>query len=91
MTVDAFESRRSTSIGRLQRANANGSDAVCNTNDIVAAALDANAILLGDPATLANGQPDCNEDGQVNSTDLVCIAIVANNDLLNDTVCGVAP
>ena len=91
VTVDAFESRRSTAIGRLQRGNANGSDAVCNTDDIVAAALDANAILGGDPAGLANGQPDCTEDGQVNANDLVCIALIANYDLGEDTVCGATP
>ncbi len=91
VTVDAFESRRSTAIGRLQRGNANGTDAVCNTDDIVAAALDANAILGGDTAGLANGQPDCSEDGAINANDLACIALVANFDLGNDTVCGVAP
>lgn len=91
VTVDAFESRRSTAIGRLQRANANGTDAVCNTDDIVAAALDANAILGGDPAGLANGQPDCTEDGVINASDVACIALVSNYDLGNDTVCGVTP
>ena len=91
VTVDAFESRRSTAIGHLKRADANNS-AACNASDITTL---ANEIVdvLGGSATprLAAGQPDCNEDGSVNASDISCAATVIIGDLNNDTVCGDAP
>lgn len=75
---DAFESTRSetTAIGRLCRGDANGSVSL-NITDRMA----INQELLG--ATLATGQPDCNEDGNVNIVDRQCL----NTRLLAGDTC----
>lgn len=64
--VDAYESRRSTDIGRLCRGDANG-DLTLNVGDRGAVTTE----VLG--TALANGQPDCNEDGVINVGDRGCI------------------
>ena len=65
IVADAYESRRSTAIGRLCRADANGSNSVT--------AGDRTAITLELGGTLAAGQPDCNEDGNVSAGDRTCV------------------
>lgn len=66
MNFDAYESRRSTAVGRLMVSDANGDQAI-NSQDL---AVMVNELLgLG----LAPGQVDCNEDAIVNSQDLACI------------------
>jgi len=62
---DAYESRRSTGVGRLLAADA-------NDNGIVNIA-DASAIVAELNQTLQSGQPDCNENGVVNLTDASCV------------------
>lgn len=64
--VDAYESRRSTDIGRLCRGDANG-DLVLNVGDRGAVTSETLGIAL------ASGQPDCNEDGTINVGDRGCI------------------
>lgn len=61
INVDAFESRRSTAIQRLCRADAN------NSNSISVA--DRAAITAEIGGTLAPGQPDANENGGTSVTD----------------------
>lgn len=65
---DAFESTRSesTAIGRLCRGDANGA-----TGLNIADRMEMNKELLG--TALAVGQPDCNEDGNVNIADRQCL------------------
>lgn len=63
--VDAYESRRSTDIGRLCRADANASGSVN--------AADRSIITAELAGTLASGQADCNEDGNVNAADRSCV------------------
>lgn len=65
LTFDAYESRRSTAIGRLLRGDANNSGTV----NIV----DASAIIAELDGTLQTGQPDCNENGVVNIVDASCV------------------
>lgn len=64
INVDAFESRRSTTIPRLCRGNAN-TDTVRNSGDQIAIRNETLAI------SLAPGNPDANEDGSVNSGDSI--------------------
>ena len=91
ITVDAFESRRSTAIGHLKRADADSS-ATCDANDITSLANEIIDVLGGEPTPrLASGQPDCSEDGAVDANDITCTANVIIGDLGNDTVCGDAP
>jgi hypothetical protein len=66
IVVDAFESRRSTAIGRLCRGDANN-DNTRNSGDLIVV---RNEFLN---STLGAGQPDANEDGTVNSGDLIII------------------
>ena len=66
MSFDAYESRRTTAIGRLLAGDAN-SDAGLSTGDLVGI---RNELL---DVSLAAGQPDCNEDGAVSTGDLVCV------------------
>lgn len=72
LNFDAYESRRSTAVGRLLRADGSGDEAI-NSSDL--------AILVNElgGSFLAQGQPDCNEDGTVNSQDISCLV----NILLN--------
>ena len=91
ITVDAFESRRSTAIGHLKRADADNSG-LCNSTDITTLANEIIDVLGGAPTPrLSAGQPDSNEDGAVNSSDITATALVVIGDLGNDTVCGDAP
>jgi hypothetical protein len=64
--TDAYESRRSTAIGRLCRGDAN-LDGTRNSGDGIAI---RNEFLNG---TLGAGQPDANEDGSVNSGDGIIV------------------
>lgn len=66
LNFDAYESRRSTAVGRLMRADANNDEAV-SSPDL--------AVLVNElsGSSLASGQPDCNEDGTVNSQDISCL------------------
>jgi hypothetical protein len=67
ITVDAYESRRNTAIGRLCRGDANN-DRTLNVGDRGTVTTE---VLSG--TTLGAGQPDCNEDGVVNVGDRGCI------------------
>ena len=69
---DSYESRRSTAVGRLLRADANN-DGVITSGDIT---VSVNEIF---DDTLATGQPDCNEDGNITSADITCTANVIFN------------
>lgn len=62
---DAYESRRSTAVGRLIVSDANN-DSTVNVGDITVI---SNEVFS---STLATGQPDCNEDGTVNVGDITC-------------------
>jgi hypothetical protein len=64
--TDAYESRRSTAIGRLCRGDANGS----NTITVGDAVQILNESFPGGPLT--SGQPDCNENGSITVGDAVC-------------------
>ena len=70
LSFDAYESRRTTEIGRLVVADSNN-DGSINGLDIVTTRNE----VLGGP--LSGGQPDCTEDGLVNGTDIVCTRIIA--------------
>ncbi|GAB4170227.1 MAG: hypothetical protein Kow0020_04410 [Wenzhouxiangellaceae bacterium] len=65
LNFDSYESRRSTAIGRLLVADANGNGSI-NALDMVALRNE----ILGN--ALATGTPDCNENGGINSQDIVC-------------------
>lgn len=81
VAVDGYESRRTTAIGRLCRGDANG-DSVRNFADQVSL---RNEVLLMD---ISAGQPDCNEDGAINSGDIVC---VRNLQLAEKSTCATSP
>ncbi len=74
INVDAFESRRSTTIPRLCRGDANG-DTNLNVGDRGTVTTET----LG--GALGAGQPDCNEDGLTNVGDRGCITtrVLAGN------------
>jgi hypothetical protein len=63
--TDAFESRRTTAIGRLCRGDANASNTIT--------AGDRSAVTGEIQGTLATGQPDCNDDGNITAGDRSCI------------------
>ncbi len=67
---DAYESRRTTAVGRLLRGDANGNGTV----DIFDAISVVNESGSG---TLAAGQPDCNENGVVDIFDAICVVNLA--------------
>jgi hypothetical protein len=75
ITVDSYESRRTTRIGRLCRGDANN-DNTRNILDIVTIANENNSNTA---TSLASGQPDANEDGTVNILDVVAVAAIANS------------
>lgn len=90
LTVDAFESRRSTPIGRLRRGDSTG-DGLCEAADITATSRDALGVGFNDISFLAtSGQPDCDESGDIGAADISCIAVVALNDAFSGgtTRCG---
>ena len=70
ITFDAYESRRSTAIGRLLPGDANG-DAAINVSDATAVVNEAFGTAFN------SGQPDCNEDGAVNVSDATCVVTLA--------------
>ena len=67
VTVDAFESHRTTNVGALIVADANGSGTVTAGD----ATRILNEVSLG--GTLSTGQPDCNENGNITSGDATCV------------------
>ena len=69
VTVDAFDSRRTSGPGRLCRGDADGAGNTRNSTDGLAI---RNEFLSGSQ-NLAPGQPDCTEDGIINSTDGLCV------------------
>lgn len=68
MNFDAYESRRTTGVGRLLVGDVNGNGSISSA-DVVAARLE----FLG---TEQPGQPDCNESGSISSADVVCTRLV---------------
>lgn len=64
LNFDAYESRRTTEVGRLLVGDVNGNGSITSA-DVVAARLE----FLGTPQS---GQIDCNENGSVSSADVVC-------------------
>ncbi len=63
---DAYESRRSTAVGRVCNCNANGSaDDAVNVQDVIVLVNEAGG------GALSTGTPDCNEDGNINVQDIV--------------------
>jgi hypothetical protein len=71
LVTDAYESRRSTAIGRLCRGDAN-LDGTRNSGDILQARNEFLTRLQPAPF-LAAGQPDASEDGVVNTQDQLVI------------------
>jgi hypothetical protein len=65
--VDAFESRRTTAIGRLCRGNANVAGGSANTRDIFDVQTVINEI---NQVSLSPGQPDSTENGVVDIFDI---------------------
>lgn len=65
--VDAYESRRTTAIGRLCRGNANISGPSATTRDVFDIQTMVNEI---NAVSLSPGQPDFSEDGSVNVLDI---------------------
>jgi hypothetical protein len=68
ITVDSYESRRTTPIGRLCRGDANNS-ASLTPADRTAITLELTSI----GQTRATGTPDCNEDGVISPADRTCV------------------
>ncbi len=67
-SFDAFEAHRSTNVGALIACDADDSgNPDINVNDILAV-IDER---FGSPPTLAQGQPDCNFDGEINLNDIL--------------------
>ena len=66
LKFDAYESRRSTAVGRLLAGDANNDGNIDALDRIVL----RNEILT---ISLAGGQPDCNEDGSINALDRICL------------------
>jgi len=72
LTVEGYESHRTTAIGRLCNCNANGSlDDVVNVQDVIALVNEAGG------GALATGTPDCNEDGSINVQDVISAVNIA--------------
>jgi len=72
MIFDAYESRRTTAVGRLLRGDANA-DGTVNIGDAVGVVAELNNVVT------ASGQPDCTEDGVINIGDAVCVVAILNN------------
>jgi len=69
LSFDAYESRRTTAIGRLVVADANASGDVTGGDlSVIASEILGNGLALG--------QPDCNESGEVTGADLSCTAAI---------------
>lgn len=76
--ADAYESRRSTAIGRLCRGDANN-DGLRNSGDQITVRNE----VFG--TSLAAGQPDANEDGNINSGDQITVRNLVFNGQGNCT------
>lgn len=76
ITVDAYESRRTSEIGRLCRGNANtnavGGNQVRNIFDVTTIIAEING-------TLGAGQPDCTMNGAVDIFDVTCVVGIINS------------
>jgi len=70
---DAYESRRTTEIGRLLACNADPSDEQINILDALAVINEINEVEL------SAGQPDCDEDGLVTILDALDIINIINS------------
>ena len=69
---DAYESRRSTAVGRLCNCNVNGdAGGVVNVQDVIQIVTEAGG------GTLATGTPDCSQDGAINIQDVIQIVTLA--------------
>ena len=73
LNFDAYESRRSTAVGRLVACNAQDSDEVVNILDALSVVNELNEVEL------ASGTPDCTEDGLVNILDVLEIVNIINS------------
>ena len=73
MSFDAYESRRSTAVGRLVACNAQDSDEVVNILDALSVVNELNEVEL------SSGTPDCTEDGSVNILDVLEIVNIVNS------------
>jgi hypothetical protein len=76
ITVDSYESRRTTPIGRLCRGDANG-DGNRSSGDITAIQLEflGGGVPVGQTAQ-PGSKPDCNEDGIISSGDITCVSLI---------------
>ncbi len=72
MIFDAYESRRTTSVGRLVKGDSNG-DSNVNVFDAIGVVNESSGGGFVNP-----GQPDCNEDGNVNVFDAICVVGIAS-------------
>ncbi len=73
MIFDAYESRRTTSVGRLIKGDSTG-DGTVNIVDAIGVVGEINN-------TLTNvGQPDCTEDGNINIVDAICVVNIINGN-----------
>lgn len=72
MTFDAYESRRTTAIGRLVTGDANN-DSNVNIFDAIGVVNESSGGGFVNP-----GQPDCTEDGNVNIFDAICVVNIAS-------------
>lgn len=73
LSFDAYESRRTTEIGRLLACNADPSDEQINILDALAVINEINEVEL------SAGQPDCDEDGLVTILDALDIINIINS------------
>lgn len=89
VTVDAFESRRSTAIGSLKRGDANNSG-TCTSGDGTQILFDVNAVTGNDEPNLKLGQTDVNESGSVTAIDKTVLLNLVNADTASGgtRVCG---
>lgn len=89
ITVDAFESRRSTAIGSLKRGDVNN-NGTCTSGDVTQLLQEINAITANNEAGLKLGQSDCSENGTVTSGDATCLLNLVNADTASGgtRVCG---
>ncbi|MBK6727719.1 MAG: hypothetical protein IPG63_10730 [Xanthomonadales bacterium] len=79
VTVDAFESRRSTAIGSLRRGDASN-NGTCTSGDVTQLLQEVNAIAGNSEPGLKLGQTDCSENGSVTSGDATCLLNLVNAD-----------
>lgn len=90
ITVDAFESRRSTVIGSLKRGDVNNSG-TCTPSDVTQMLQHVNALVANNEPGLKPGQADCNESGTNTAGDVTCILNLVNADTASggSRVCGI--